>query len=49
MWSEVGEGIDYYFIYGPEIDQVVAGYPALTGQASLLPAWAFGFRQSNNK
>ena len=49
MWSEVGEGIDYYFIYGPEIDQVVAGYRALTGQATMLPDWAFGFWQSKNK
>jgi alpha-D-xyloside xylohydrolase len=49
MWSEAGEGIDYYFIYGPEIDQVVAGYRALTGQATLLPDWAFGFWQSKNK
>ena len=21
MWSEVGDGIDYYFLYGPEIDR----------------------------
>ena len=49
MWSEVGEGIDYYFIYGPEIDQVIAGYRSLTGQATMLPDWAFGFWQSKNK
>ena len=49
MWSEVGDGIDYYFIYGPEIDQVVAGYRALTGRASMLPDWAFGYWQSKNK
>src|SRR5579872_707329 len=49
MWSEVGEGIDYYFIYGPEIDQVIAGYRTLTGRATMLPDWAFGFWQSKNK
>jgi alpha-D-xyloside xylohydrolase len=49
MWSEVGDGIDYYFIYGPDIDHVIAGYRALTGQASMLPDWAFGFWQSKNK
>jgi len=49
VWSEVGDGIDYYFIYGPEIDQVIAGYRALTGRASMLPDWAFGFWQSKNK
>jgi len=49
MWSEVGEGIDYYFIYGPEIDRVIADYRALTGRASMLPEWAFGLWQSKNK
>jgi alpha-D-xyloside xylohydrolase len=49
MWSEVGEGIDYYFIYGPDIDRVIGGYRALTGQATMLPEWAFGFWQSKNK
>jgi len=49
LWSEVGEGIDYYFIYGPEIDQVIAGYRGLTGQATMLPDWAFGYWQSKNK
>ena len=49
LWSEVGEAVDYYFVYGPEIDQVIAGYRALTGRASLLPRWAYGFWQSKNK
>lgn len=49
LWSEVGEAVDYYFVYGPELDRVVAGYRALTGQASLLPRWAYGFWQSKNK
>jgi alpha-D-xyloside xylohydrolase len=49
LWSEVGEAVDYYFVYGPELDQVVAGYRTLTGQASMLPRWAFGFWQSKNK
>ena len=41
--------IDYYFLYGPEIDRVIAGYRTLTGRASMLPDWAFGFWQSKNK
>jgi alpha-D-xyloside xylohydrolase len=49
MWSEVGDGIDYYFIYGPALDNVVAGYRSLTGRATMLPEWAFGFWQSKNK
>jgi alpha-D-xyloside xylohydrolase len=49
MWSESGNGIDYYFLYGPEIDGVIGGYRALTGRASMLPDWAFGLWQSKNK
>jgi alpha-glucosidase (family GH31 glycosyl hydrolase) len=43
LWSEVGDGVDYYFAYGPELDQVTAGYRRLTGQAPMMPAWAYGF------
>jgi alpha-D-xyloside xylohydrolase len=49
LWSQVGEGVDYYFAYGPELDQVVAGYRRVTGQASLLPRWAFGLWQSRER
>ena len=33
LWSEVGEGVDYYFLNGPKIDDVIAGYRRLTGRA----------------
>jgi alpha-D-xyloside xylohydrolase len=46
LWSEVGDGIDYYFVYGPALDDVVSGYRRLTGQAPMLPRWAFGYWQS---
>ncbi|WP_437587858.1 TIM-barrel domain-containing protein [Sorangium sp. So ce1000] len=46
LWSEVGDGVDYTFVYGPELGDVVAGYRTLTGPAALLPKWAFGFWQS---
>ena len=49
LWSEVGDGVDYYFIYGPAIDQVVAGYRQLTGAASMMPEWAFGLWQSRQR
>lgn len=44
--SEVGTAADYYFFAGPSLDQVVAGYRALTGAAPMLPRWAFGLWQS---
>jgi alpha-D-xyloside xylohydrolase len=49
LWSEVGDGIDYYFVRGPELDQVVSGYRTLTGQAPMMPAWAYGFFQSRDR
>ena len=47
--SERGEGIDYDFIYGPELDEVIAGYRALTGDAPLLPRWSWGLWQSRER
>lgn len=43
--SEVGNSISYYFIYGPNLNDVVAGYRSLTGAAPLFPKWAYGFWQ----
>ena len=49
LWSEVGGGTDYYFVYGPELDRVVAGYRQLTGAAPMMPRWAFGLWQSRQR
>jgi alpha-D-xyloside xylohydrolase len=49
LWSEVADGEDYYFVYGPALDTVVAGFRQLTGQASLMPEWAFGLWQSRQR
>jgi alpha-D-xyloside xylohydrolase len=49
LWSEVGDGVDYYFVYGPELDEVVAGYRQLTGVAALMPRWAFGLWQCRQR
>ena len=49
--SEVGDGIDYTFVYAPhhDLDHVVAGYRQLTGAAPLPPRAAFGFWQSRER
>jgi alpha-D-xyloside xylohydrolase len=48
--SDVTGGIfDYYFFYGPEIDQVIAGYRTATGHAPLFPKWAYGLIQSRDR
>jgi alpha-D-xyloside xylohydrolase len=49
LWSEVADGLDYYFVYGPALDRVVAGFRQLTGRASLMPQWAFGLWQSRQR
>jgi alpha-D-xyloside xylohydrolase len=46
--SECGEMVDYYFFYGPTIDQVIAGYRTTTGAAPLFPKWAYGLFQSKD-
>ncbi len=47
--SEVGEGIDYYFIKGKNADAVIAGMRTLTGASPMLPLWTFGFWQSKER
>jgi alpha-D-xyloside xylohydrolase len=47
--SEVADAIDYYFIYGPDLDKVVAAYRDLTGQAPMFGKWAYGFWQCKNR
>lgn len=47
--SEAGDVINYYFVYGNNIDEVIGGYRELTGKAVMLPKWAFGFWQSRER
>ncbi|HXU01146.1 MAG TPA: TIM-barrel domain-containing protein [Polyangia bacterium] len=49
LWSEVGDGVDYWFIYGPALDRVVAGYRQITGTAPMMPRWAFGLWQCRER
>src|SRR3984957_3072518 len=47
--SEVADVIDYYFLYGPDFDKIVAAYRDLTGQAPMFGRWAYGFWQCKNR
>jgi len=47
--SEAGQQMDYYFIYGNSMDDVIGGYRTLTGKAALLPIWTFGLWQSRER
>jgi len=47
--SEAANNIDYYFVYGASIDEVIRGYRYLTGKAPIVPKWALGFWQSRER
>ena len=49
IWSEMAKDLDYYFIAGDNIDDVISGYRQLTGKAQVLPKWAMGFWQSRER
>jgi alpha-D-xyloside xylohydrolase len=49
MSGEVADRVDYYFIYGPDADQVIGRYRELTGEVPLFGRWAYGFWQCKNK
>ena len=47
--SEVGDCIDYYFMYGGSADGVIAQVRALTGKVPMMPLWSYGFMQSKER
>lgn len=46
IWSEMSPDMDYYFIAGKNMDEVISGYRTLTGKAPVYPKWVLGFWQS---
>jgi alpha-glucosidase len=44
FWARGGE-MNYYFIYGPQLTNVVEQYASLTGTHELPPMWALGYHQ----
>jgi alpha-D-xyloside xylohydrolase len=47
--TAAADAVDYYFFYGPEIDQVIHKYREMTGHAPLFGEWAYGFVQSKDR
>lgn len=47
--SEVGDCVDYYFMYGGNADGVIAQMRDLTGQVPMFPLWTFGYFQSKER
>jgi alpha-D-xyloside xylohydrolase len=47
--SEIGNCSDYYFMWGGSGDGVVEQMRDLTGQASMMPLWTYGYNQSRER
>ncbi|MGK9476436.1 glycoside hydrolase family 31 protein [Melioribacter sp. OK-6-Me] len=47
--SDVGDCIDYYFMYGGNADGVIAQMRGLTGRVPMFPLWTFGYWQSKER
>lgn len=47
--SDVGDCIDYYFMYGGNADGVIAEMRDLTGEVPMFPLWTYGFWQSKER
>jgi alpha-D-xyloside xylohydrolase len=47
--SLAGDGVDYFFLYGPEMDDLIHQYRNLTGHAPMLPRYAYGLVQSKDR
>ncbi len=41
--------MDWYFIAGEDMDEIVSGYRKLTGKAQIMPKWAMGYWQSRER
>jgi alpha-D-xyloside xylohydrolase len=49
LYSEVADEINYYFINGKNLDEVISGYRNVTGKAPIMPKWAMGLWQSRER
>jgi alpha-D-xyloside xylohydrolase len=49
LFSNVADQIDYYFVYGENLDEVIKGYRKITGKAPMMPKWAMGFWQCRER
>lgn len=49
LYSEASAELDFYFIKGESFDDIIGGCRQLTGRAAMLPLWAFGFMQSQER
>ena len=48
-WSEMTKQMDWYFIAGDDMDEIISGYRQLTGKSPVMPKWAMGYWQSRER
>ena len=46
LWSDMGDNLDYYFVHGNNMDEIISGYRDLTGKAPMYCKQAYGYWQS---
>jgi alpha-D-xyloside xylohydrolase len=49
LQSLAADQVDYYVLYGPEMDRIIHEYRSMTGHVPLFPEWAYGFFQSKDR
>ena len=49
LYTEADIQMDYYFITGGSFDNIIKGYRLLSGKAVMLPKWAFGYLQCQER
>ncbi|MCY1723056.1 DUF5110 domain-containing protein [Prolixibacteraceae bacterium Z1-6] len=49
FFSEMGDQIEYVFMKGNSMDDVISRYRTVTGKAQVMPKWAMGFWQSRER
>lgn len=47
--SEVGDKVDYYFMFGKNADGVIAQMRKISGEVPMFPLWTYGFWQSRER
>ena len=49
LYTEADSYIDFFVLAGSSMAEVTQGYRKLTGKAAMLPKWAFGYIQSQER
>lgn len=49
LFLDTVDQIDYYFLGGNTMDEIIHDYRYLTGKAQMLPKWAYGYIQSKEQ